>query len=320
MPKPKQTQPRRKSLYRVKNWPDYEQALLKRSSLTFWLPQDLAKSWRYAGAKQRGHPFAYSHQAIELLLTFKELFHLTHRGAEGFMRSLLGMLQIQLAVPDHSTLSRRSRHLRVTLPRTVSGPLHLVLDSTGLKVFGEGEWKVRKFGYSRHRTWRKLHVGLEPESGEIQAVALTTNSLSDAATAEVLLAQIGADLLSCTADGAYDKRRVYQALQGHSPGVRILIPPRHDAHIWQHGNSKEERLKRDENLRYIRQHGRRQWKQQGGYHRRSLAETLMFRLKMIFGERLSARCLDAQITQALIRCRALNQMTHLAMPQSYPVA
>jgi hypothetical protein len=320
MPKPKQTQPRRKSLYRVKNWPEYEQALRKRSSLTFWWPQDMAKNWRYAGAKQRGRPLAYSDQAIELVLTFKELFHLTHRGAEGFMRSLLGLLKIHVAVPDHSTLSRRSRCLRVKLPRTVSGPLHLVLDSTGLKVFGEGEWKVRKFGYARHRTWRKLHVGLDPDSGEIQAVALTTNSLSDAATAEGLLAQIEAHLLSCTADGAYDKRRVYQALQRHSPGVRMLIPPRQDAHIWQHGNSKQVRLQRDENLRYIRQHGRRQWKRKCGYHKRSLAENLMFRLKTIFGDRLSARRLDTQVTQALIRCRALNQMTHLAMPHSYPVA
>jgi len=133
-----------------------------------------------------------------------------------------------------------------------------------------------------------------------------------------MLTQIEQALLSCAADGAYDKRKVYDALNEHTPEVEILIPPRKNAHIWQHGNSKEERLKRDENLRYIRQHGRQQWKDDSGYHIRSLAETFMFRLKTIFGDKLSARLSETQTTQAMIRCAALNQMTHLGMPESFP--
>lgn len=240
------------------------------------------------------------------MLTIKEVFHLTNRGVEGFVRSLFQMMKIDLPVPDHSRLSKRGNTLKVELPRKRGGSLNLVLDSTGMKIYGEGEWKVRKHGYSKHRTWRKLHLGANPDSGEIQAVILTENSISDDAVVKAMLAQIEQTLLSCAADGAYDKRKVYDALNAHSPDVDILIPPCKNARIWQHGNSKVERLMRDESLRYIRKHGRKQWKEDSGYHIRSLAETIMFRLKTIFGDRLSARLLETQTTQALIRCLALS--------------
>jgi hypothetical protein len=194
------------------------------------------------------------------------------------------------------------------------------LDSTGLKIYGEGEWKVRKHGYSKRRTWRKLHLGADPETGEIQTVLLTENSVSDDAAVNELLEQVEQTLLACAADGAYDKRKVYDALNKHSPEVEILIPPRKNARIWQHGNSKAKPLKRDENLRYIRRRGRQQWKEDSDYHMRSLVETAMFRLKTIFGDELSTRLLETQTTQALIRCSALNKMTHLGMPDSYQVA
>lgn len=320
MPKHAKPHSRRKTLYRVKNWKQYDQALVQRGSITFWLSDDFEKSWGYTGEKQRGSQFEYSDQAIQTMLTVKEVWHLTNRGVEGFMRSVFELLQLDLLVPDHSTLPKRGKTLKVTLSKKSPGPLNLVLDSTGLKLYGEGEWKVRKHGYSKHRTWRKLHVGADPEKGEIQAVLLTTNSVSDDAAVPDLLDQIEEPLSACTADGAYDKRKVYQTLNAHSPEVKILIPPRKNARIWQHGNTKAERLKRDENLRAIRQHGRQQWKTTSGYHRRSLAETIMFRLKSIFGDKLSARGLETQTTQALIRCRALNQMTQLGMPQSYQVA
>ena len=320
MPKQKHTQPRRKTLYRVQNWSEYDKALVQRGSITFWLAEDLEKVWLYAGEKQRGSQFDYSDKAIEIMLTIKEVFHLTNRGVEGFVRSLFEIMDIHLPVPDHTTLSKRGKRLKVKLPRKTGESLNLVLDSTGLKIYGEGEWKVRKHGYSKHRTWRKLHLGANPENGEIQAVVLTENSVSDDAVVKDMLKQIEETLLACAADGAYDKRKVYEALNLHSPEVDILIPPRKNARIWQHGNSKADRLKRDENLRYIRKHGRKSWKADSGYHIRSLAETLMFRLKTIFGEKLSARLLETQTTQAMIRCLALNQMTQLGMPESYPVA
>jgi len=320
MPKHKKTQSRPKTLYRVKNWPEYDKTLVQRGSLTFWLSDGFEKTWRYAGEKQRGSQFDYSDQAILLMLTVKEVFHLTNRGVEGFMRSIFQLLKVDLPVPDHSTLSKRGKGLKVNLPKKSAQNLDIVMDSTGLKIYGEGEWKVRMHGVSKRRTWRKLHVGANPDDGEIQAVLLTENRVSDDQAVAELLAQIAQPLHAFAADGAYDKRKVYDGLNAHSPDVTILIPPRKNARIWKHGNSKTERLKRDENLRAIRKDGRKAWKDDSGYHVRSLAETIMFRLKTIFGDGLSTRLMATQTTQALIRCAALNKMTHLGMPQSYKVA
>jgi hypothetical protein len=314
------THPRRKTLYRVKNWREYDKALVQRGSITFWLSDDFEKNWLYAGEKQRGSQFDYSDTALEIMLTIKEIFHLTNRQTEGFMRSLFVMLKIALPVPDHSTLSRRGKKLKVRLPKTTNSRLNIVMDSTGLKIYGEGEWKVRQHGVSKRRTWRKLHLGVNPEDGEIQAVVLTENSVSDDAAVEVLLEQIEQEIDKFAADGTYDKRKVYDGVNEHSPHAEILIPPRRNARIWKHGNTKAERLKRDENVRSIRKQGRREWKKNSGYHIRSLAETAVFRLKTIFGDDLSTRLLETQTTQALIRCAALNRMTHLGMPQSYKVA
>jgi hypothetical protein len=320
MPKQKHTQPRPKTLYRVKNWSEYDKALVQRGSITFWMTEGFEKTWLYVGEKQRGSQYDYSDQAILVMLTVKEVFHLTNRGVEGYMRSLFQLMKIKLSVPDHSTLSKRGKNLKVKLPKKTSQTLNIVMDSTGLKIYGEGEWKVRMHGVSKRRTWRKLHVGANPEDGEIQAVLLTENSISDDEAVENLLGQIEQTIVDFAADGAYDKRKVYDSLNAHSPDVNILIPPRKNARIWQHGNTKAERLKRDENLRTIRKHGRQEWKEKSGYHVRSLAETIMFRLKTIFGDELSTRLIETQTTQALIRCMALNKMTHLGMPQSYKVA
>ena len=321
MPKQnKKPQSRPTSLYRVGNWSEYDKALVQRGSIIFWMSDDFEKTWMHTGKKQRGSQFDYSDQAILVMLTVKEVFHLTNRGVEGFVRSIFWMMKINLPVPDHSTLSRRGKDLKVKLPKKPNQSLNIVMDSTGLKIYGEGEWKVRMHGVSKRRTWRKLHVGANPEDGEIEAVILTENNVSDDAAVEVLLEQFEQDIINFAADGAYDKRKVYDCLNAHSPDVNILIPPRKNARIWKHGNTQAERLKRDENLRSIRKHGRKEWKKDSGYHVRSLAETTIFRLKTIFGNELSARLLETQTTQALVRCAALNKMTHLGMPQSYKVA
>ncbi len=320
MPKQKQTQPRRKALYRVKNWSEYEKALVQRGSITIWLSDDFEANWRYAGEKQCGSQFEYSERAIKIMLMMKNVFHLPNRATEGFVRSIFAMLGVNLSVPDHSTLSRRGKGLKVALPKKVSGHVDIVMDSTGLKIYGEGEWKVRTHGKSKRRTWRKLHMGADPESGEIEAVALTENSVCDADMVEPLLEQIEQPIDHFAGDGSYDKRKVYNSLNRHAPQAGVLIPPRKNAHIWRHGNTHAERLKRDENLRAVRKLGRKVWKESSGYHMRSLAETTMFRFKTIFGDRLSARLLETQTTQAIICCAALNRMTHLGMPDSYKVS
>ncbi len=223
-----------------------------------------------------------------------------------------------MSVPDYSTLSRRRKKMTVALsPPVPSEPLHLVVDSTGLKVFGDGEWKVRQHGVSKRRTWRKVHLAVDQNTGLIRAAATTTSSTSDGEMLTKLLDQAPQTLCQVSADGGYDRRTCYEAIAKRE--AKAAIPPRRGARIWQHGNCKAERLARDENLRRIRQVGRAQWKRESGYHRRSLAETAMFRLKTLFGATLRAKSDAAQETETLVRLDALNKMTALGMPQSYAV-
>ena len=319
MPTTKKPQPRRKTVYHVRNWKAYDRALVKRGSLTLWIDEDVRRQWEYAGPAQRGAQFTYSAIAIEAMLSVKEVFHLPNRATEGLGRSIFDLLGVDLKVPDHTTLSRRGKTVPIRLPRKAHGPLHLVLDSTGLKVYGEGEWKVRQHGYSKRRTWRKIHLSVDAASGEIQAALLTEAGVHDAQAVPELLAQIERPLVSAAGDGAYDRANVYTALNAHSPEAQINIPPRRGATLQQHGNAHAPPLPRDENLRFIRQHGRAKWKRESGYHRRSLAETAVFRFKTLFGHHLSARCLETQATQVGIRCRLINRMSQLGMPQSYKV-
>lgn len=302
----------KKAVYRIRNWREYNQALVKRGSLTVWVDQQAIDAWAHAGPNQWGAQYVYSDTAITCLLTLRAVFHLPLRATQGLGESILDLMGLALDVPHYSTLCRRATDLRVDLARKGKGPIHLVLDSTGLKVFGEGEWKVRKHGYSKRRTWRKLHLAIDADSHEIQAVSLTEAGVDDAEEVDGLLGATDRELASVAADGANDKRKVYRALEGY--GARILIPPRRDARIWRHGNHTGSPLPRDENLRHIRRVGRKAWKREVGYHRRSLAETGMYRMKMIFGGHLASRGPQTQATEAAVRCRALNIITHQGMP------
>ncbi|MBI3659074.1 IS5 family transposase [Candidatus Acetothermia bacterium] len=229
--------PRQKPVYRIRNWSDYDRALTQRGSLTRWIGDDALQHWAYQGPTQPGAQFIYSDLAIETMLTLREVFHQTNRETEGLVRSLFALMQRALPVPDHTTLSRRGRTLAVRLPKQAREPLHLVLDSSGLKVYGEGEWKVRQHGWSKRRIWRKMHLSVDADSGEIQAALLTEAGVHDAQVIEPLLAQVELPLVSVAADGAYDRANVYRAVQTRSPSARIVIPPRRDAKIQQHGNT-----------------------------------------------------------------------------------
>ncbi len=163
--------------------------------------------------------------------------------------------------------------MTIRLPKHARGAIDIVVDSSGLKVYGEGEWKVRQHGVSKRRTWRKVHLAIDPDRREVQAAMLTDAGGEDAEMLAPMLEQVDNEIRSVTADGAYDKRKVYDVLADRTPTSQVYIPPRTDAKIWQHGNSAEPPLKRDENLRRIREIGRKQWKNETGYYRRSLAET-----------------------------------------------
>jgi hypothetical protein len=307
-----------KSTYRIRNWKQYNDALVRRGSLTLWVDQETLQAWRYQGPSQRGAQFQFSDLAIECLLTLRAVYHLTLRATEGFARSLFEVMGVDLPVPDYTTLCRRAATVRVSLPKHAKGPLHLVLDSTGLKVYGEGEWKVRQHGYSKRRTWLKLHLAVDPQTHEIQAAVVSEPGVTDEEAVPALLDQVENPISGASADGAYDRRSVYQELDRR--GTQAVIPPRRDAKIQRHGNTSGPRLARDENLRRIREIGRAAWKEESGYHERSLAETAMFRMKVIFGDSVASRSLAPQATEVGIRCRALNIMTHQGMPQSERIA
>lgn len=308
-----------KTTYRIRNWREYDISLRQRGSLTFWISEDLLEKWttkEKTGA--RGASPLYTDQAIELMAVVKFLFHQAGRQAEGFLRSIFELMKVSLPVPDHTTFSRRLATLNIHLPvKQANKARHIVADSTGVKVYGEGEWKVRQHGYSKRRTWRKLHLCVDQATLEIVSVGASTNSVSDGEMLPELLEAVAGEVSQVSADGAYDQRKVYDAI--NELQAEAAIPPRRGARIWQHGNSKTERLVRDENLRSIRKSGRKKWKQESNYHRRSLAETTVFRYKTIFGEKSQSRKIENQFTEMFIKCATLNRMTHLGMPDSYKV-
>lgn len=304
----------RKAVYRVRNWAEYNTALVQRGSLTVWIDQDALDGWHHQGPPCWGAQIVSSDLAIQFLLTLRAVYHLPLRATQGMAQSLFQLMNLSWDVPHDSTLCRRAATMLIDLPKQAEGPVHLVLDSTGLKLYGQGEWKVRQHGYSKRRTWRKLHLAIDAETHEIQAAMVTDAGVCDAEAAGGLLDQVERQVLDVGADGAYDKAEVDEAVARR--GARPLIPPRKDARIKVHGNTRGMPHPRDENLRAIRRQGRRGWKRTSGYHRRSLAETAMGRIKGIFGDRLRSRDWLRQATELGIRCRALNLMTHLGMPVS----
>jgi hypothetical protein len=291
--------------------------MVRRGSLTVWITEDVVQTWPAVEPEpKRGHPRTYTDTAMVTMATLQEIYHLGLRQTQGLMESIGQLLPLAVAIPDYSTRSRRRATLEIALPRTRnSEALPVVVDSTGVKVFGEGEGKVRQHGYPYRRTWRKVHVGVDEARGESVAAVVTTNNSHDSQRLPDLLEQVDEEITQGSGDGAYDRRTCYDAMGKRH--ARARIPPQHNAKIWQHGNTKAERLARDENLRRIRQIGRAAWKRECGYHRRSLAETTMFRLKTIFSERVTARSFAGQAAQMLVRCATLNRLTQLGRPDSY---
>jgi hypothetical protein len=224
-------------------------------------------------------------------------------------------MDLDLPVPHPTILSRRAAKLSIALPPLKRGePLHVLVDSTGLKVFGEGEWKVGTHGISKRRTWRKLHIAMNAETGEILASVATSSNVSDKEVLPLLLEQIAEPIKQLIGDGGYDYATCYEAIAGRK--AEAVIPPRRTGRL----HPKDERLRaRDKNLRRIREVGRKKWKKQSRYHRRSLVETQMMRVKAIFGSGLSSRRFNNQATEMGIRCVTLNRMTHLGMPESYAI-
>lgn len=307
----------KKDKYRVTNWSMYNKSLISRGDITIWLDEESVTDWYYQGPDQRGAQFVYSDTCIACLLQLKAVFKLKYRQLQGFTCSLVKLMKLDIDIPSYSQICRRAKGIAVNLkiPKSNS-PLHLVIDSTGLKVYGEGEWKTRKHGISKRRTWRKLHLGVDEKTGFIHAELLTENGEGDGDAQQVdkMLEQVESPIDKFSGDGAYDTYAIWKLLKEKE--IEGIIPPQENAVYWVDQFDNLLDLDRNRILEQIDKIGREEWKKASNYHRRSLSETAMNRYKTIFGPTLYSRIFEKQKTEARIKIKCLNKMTALGMPIS----
>ena len=311
--------PQAKAKYRIHNWSDYNKALIQRGSITVWFSEDSISTWHSSiQSGKKGRPQIYSDEAILCALLIRTVYRTPLRALQGFLTSLVILLGLPLGIPSYSQICRRSKNLGKTLKRLSKRlPYDLVFDSTGLKVYGEGEWKVRQHGVSKRRTWRKLHIGMDPASGEIIIAELTDNGVGggDSETAEKLIDKAPKSVKRVFGDGAYDGIDFRRKIE--ATGAQPIIPPPRDAIV--HRLADAALMKRNDAVRIIKGLGgddtaRRLWKKMVGYHRRSLVETTMYRIKQLTGGKLQSRDWERQCVEANVKCMVINKMTRLGMP------
>ncbi|MFA3921066.1 IS5 family transposase [Ruegeria hyattellae] len=311
-----------KQKHRVTNWAEYNEGLRQRGDLTIWISDEALGLWSAARRTTRGGQPRYSDLAIELCLTLGVVFKQPLRQTQGFMRSIAALLGVEIAVPDFSTLSRRGNSLQLQArPRADrQSAIHLVVDSTGLKIFGEGEWLEEKHKTKRkRRSWRKLHLGLDLVSGEIVSSDLTTDDVGDPTALPGLLDQVGGPVALFLADGAYDGEPTSDLLAARFGSmIEVTIPPPKTAIL--SANAGQDPTARDCRIADISAHGRVAWQKASGYNQRSRVETLMGRWKGIIGPKLKARAFETQKTEAQIGVLILNRMTEFCRPSFERVA
>jgi len=316
--------------YKIENWGEYNKSLIHRGKITLWFEGGLIESW-IKGDKsgKRGRSNTYSDQAIEFCLTLKYLYRLPYRATEGWINSLFEFMGIKLKSPSYTQMQRRSKKLNVKLKRITKnkGNIDIVVDSTGVKIYGEGEWKVRQHGVGKRRTWKKLHVAMDPLDHEFVSWELTGNDKSDDQVFPDLLKNIEEEVERSFGDGAYDKKSCYEAC--HKKGTSLITPPRKDAVPQKENKIDSSMVPRDRAIERIKsleknlgsmEEARKQWKIESDYHTRSVAETAMFRFKTICGGSLSSRTTENQKTEVALKINILNQFTKLGMPRSFPEA
>ena len=301
--------------YHVRNWAEYNEGLRRRGDLTVWFDEEAIANWKADKTGKPGGQRVYSDMAIETGLVVRMVYKLAYRQTEGFLHSIASLLGLGIEIPDYSTLCRRSRLLRkkLRIPKAASTqPIHLMIDSTGLRIHVGNARKPPK-----QRAWRKLHIAVDRETGNIVASELTASRARDATRVPALLTQIQAPLVSVAADSAYDKEAVYEAIEAHSPGrrTRVVIPPQRNATLSQNSNTAMQ--ERDRHIRAIERHGRREWYKLSGYTKRSMVENAVYRYKAIIGPEMRARTLARQRVEHRIGCEILNKMAALEMPDTY---
>ncbi len=309
-----------KQKHKVTNWREYDASLRQRGSLTVWFTDEAIAAWRAEPRTTPGGQPWYSPLAILTALTLRAVFRLALRQTEGLIGSVIGLLGLDLAVPDHSTLSRRAETLEVPRPRPGRDgePVHLLVDSTGLKLCGAGEWLIEKHGTRRRKSWRKMHIGLDADTGRIAAVALTTNDVDDGSQVGPLLGQVAGPVASFTADGAYDRDDVYGAVAAHHPEAAVIVPPRSTAVPSE--TAATEPTQRDRHLQHIAEHGRMAWQKASGYNWRALVEAAIGRFKRVIGDGLRSRTDQRRATEVDVAAHALNRMLELGRPNCVRIA
>lgn len=320
----------KKNGYKVINWPEYNKTLKQRGSLTLWIEEGVLGAPAPDGPRKRGRQYQYDDALIEMILGLKAVYGLPLRSVEGFTRSILQLMGLDITYcPDYTTLCRRQKKLSIKIKNTQKrqGPIEIAIDSTGLKFSGEGEWKTRIHGVSKRRGWRKLHLVVDVDTGDILASVLTDKDVHDSEVVSELTEQIPNDtkINACSGDGAYDTLGVRSCL--HARGIKQKIPPRKDAvpqSRMKPDKYNEALRERDEVIDIIDALGgddlaRKGWKIGAGYHKRSLSENAMFRRKTLFSPKLSARIFENQQVESAIIINAMNKMTALGMPISQKI-
>lgn len=307
-----------KKKYHVKNWYEYNSALKNRGDITIWFTDEALEAWQAdIIIRKRGGQPIYSDLAIETGLTIRAVFHLGLRQTEGFLESFKKLLELKIQIPDYTTLSRRGNGLTIQKWQgKTNEPVNILIDSSGLKVFGEGEWLETKHGTKKRKVWRKLHITIDRESAQILSSSLTSHTTDDASEVPSLLDQIEDGVDSITGDGAYDKDDIYKYL--NRKGISGIFPPRKDAVLSK--DVENNPTIRDMNIMHIKEHGRISWQKETKYNDRSLVEVAVYRYKTIIGRSLRSRKSENQQTEAEIGCSIINKMTKLGMPESYLIS
>lgn len=308
----------RKKQYRIRNWREYNKALVNRGSLTVWFDEKCIAEWHNTHLSgQRGRPQDYSDTAIICALTLRNLFRLPLRATQGFVSSLIELLHLPLTAPDYSTLCRRQSTLNIPEYKSNHNqPIHLVVDGSGIKIFGEGEWKMRQHGKEKRRTWRKLHIAVDEVSQDIVMSAISDSNVHDSEVLDLLLpSRRNMSVSQVTGDGAYDTHDCYKAVI--NIGAKPCFPPR--ANASRHKPTDEAWRLRNHAVGRARGKGLKKWKIKNNYHRRSLSETAFSRLKKIFGSHAASRIFENQVIELGLRCHILNKMNQLGMPDSFMI-
>jgi len=302
-----------KQRHRATNSATYDAALRQRGSLTVWFTDAAIAAWKSEHRTTRGGQRRFSELAIATALTLRAVFRLALRQTEGLIGSIIALLGLDLAVPDHTTLSRRAETLDIVPPRPSSGPVYLLVDSTGLKLCGSGEWLLEKHGTKTRRDWRKLHIAVDADTGQIAAATLTTNDVDDASQVGALLDQVDGPVASFTADGAYDQDGVYRDVVARHPEASVIVPPRSSA--VPSDTAEAAPTMRDRHLQIIAKHGRMAWQKASGYHWRALVEADISRFKRVIGDGLRSRTDRRRATEVSIAVNAMNKMLELGRPE-----